>query len=64
MWKKYNIDAEQSEAGNFFEKKNNKGPKIHYFALKIYTGASKTVQLGLQIWGSGGLGPWGPPWIR
>ena len=60
MWKKYNIDAKWSEAGIFLKNKN-KGPKIHYFALKLYTGASKTVQLGLQIWGSGAPGPPGPP---
>ena len=50
MWKKkYNTDAKQSEAGKFFEKIKNKGPKIHYFALKFtvgppncITGASKS----------------------
>ena len=39
---KTNIHAEQSEAGNFFEKIKNKGPKIHCLALKLYTGASKS----------------------
>ena len=42
MGKKSNIDAEQSEAGKFFEKIYNKGPKIHCLALKLYTGASKS----------------------
>ena len=42
MGKKNNIHAEQSEAGNFFEKIYNKGPKIHSLALKLYTGASKS----------------------
>ena len=42
MGKKKNIHAEQSEAGNFFEKKLKKGPKIHCLALKLYTGASKS----------------------
>ena len=38
MWKKYNIYAKQSKAQNFFEKIKNKGPKILYFTLKLYTG--------------------------
>ena len=37
----------------FFEKIYNKDPKIHCFALKLYTGASKSG-------GRGGLGPRGP----
>ena len=45
MWKKYNIHTEQSKAGHFFWKTKNKGPKIHYFTLKLYTGASKLYSL-------------------
>ena len=41
MWEKYKIYAKRSEAENFFEKIYNKGPKMHCFALKLYTGASK-----------------------
>ena len=32
---------------NFFEKIKDKGPKIHYFALKLYTRVSK-----LHSWAS------------
>ena len=51
-----------SEAENFFEKIKNEGPNIHYFAIKIYTGASKLHSLASKSVGWG-LGPLGPPWI-
>ena len=36
MQKKNNIHAEQSEAGIFFEKIWNKGPKIHCLAIERF----------------------------
>ena len=44
----------------FWKKLKIRVLNIHYFALKLYTGASK-----LYSWtsksGSQGVGPWGPP---
>ena len=61
MWKKYNIHAKWSEAGHFFKKIKNKGPEIHYFAVKLYTGASKIYSWASK---SGGEGEGLVPWIR
>ena len=44
-----------SKARNFFEK-IKKGPKIHYFAHKSYTGTSKLYSRAPKTWGSGGPG--------
>ena len=53
IWKKYNIHAEGSEAGNIFEK-YSKGTKIYYLAFKLYTGAF-ILYTGASK--SGGCGP-------
>ena len=50
MWKKYKIHAEQSEAGKFFEKIKNKGPKIHYFALKFTVGPPNCITGASKSW--------------
>ena len=57
MGRKYNIHAKQSKAGKCFEKITNKGPKIHYFALKLYTGASKLYSWAFKFVGSGTWSP-------
>ena len=44
---------------DFYEKLKNKGPKLHYFALKLFTGASKLYSWASKSRGQGG-GP-GPP---
>ena len=43
-----------------FWKNKNKGPKVHYFALKLYTGASKTLHWASKSGGQGDPGPQGP----
>ena len=53
--KKYKIHAEQSKAGKFFKKMKNKGPKIHYFALKFTVGLPKCITGTSKSWGQGGL---------
>ena len=65
IWKKYDIHAKQSKAGNSFDKIKNKWPKIHYFALKLYTAISKLYSWVSKSGALGGLDPQGPhPWIR
>ena len=62
--KKYNynnIYAERSKAGKFCEKIKKKGPKIHYFVLKLYTRASKLYSWASKSGGEGGPGPPRPP---
>ena len=60
MRKKNNIHAERSEAENFFEKKQNKGPKIAGKEGFLLKSAKRCIRdspyLGLR-----GGGPW-PPW--
>ena len=53
--------AKQSKAENFLEKIKNKGPKIHYFLLKLYTWASKLYSWASKSGGQGGPGPPPPP---
>ena len=59
--KKYKIHAERSEAGKFFEKIKNKGPKIHYFALKFTVGPPNCITGASKSWGQGGARVPGAP---
>ena len=64
MWKKYNIDAEQSEAGNFFEKIKIRALKFIILLLNYTLGPPKLYSWASKSGGQGGPGPRGPPWIR
>ena len=44
----------------FFNKIKNKGPEIHYFALKLYAGASKLCSWASKSGGWGDMGPQAP----
>ena len=45
----------------FFEKIQKKGPKIHCWALKLYTGPPNCITGASKSGGRGGPGPPGPP---
>ena len=56
---KCETDAERSEARNFFEKIQKKGPKSHCLALKLYTGPPNCITGASKSGGRGGPGPLG-----
>ena len=58
---KCETDAERSEARNFFEKYKKKGPKIHCFALKLYTGPPNCITGASKSGGQGGVRAPGAP---